>query len=132
MDPEATVYFARIAEQARDILENVVIATDTTPERSFLHLTAGYGSCRIVAKEVVAVGERHYSYYVLRGSYVEAGFDNSPDPKAIRLKFGRIGADFEQRRVPHLHTENKRKLQLTDEISFHTFLEWLVENVPTT
>ena len=110
MNPEATEYFAKIAEQARALLENVVITTDTTPDRAFLHLTAGYGSRRIVAKEVLTIGERRYSYYILRGSYVEAGFDNSPDPKAIRLKFGRIGYDYAQERVPHLHTENKQKL----------------------
>ncbi len=132
MDPEATDHFIRIAEQARALLENVVIATDTTPERSFLRLTAEYGSRRIVAKEIMTVGERRYSYYILRGSYVEAGFDNSPDPQAIRLKFGQIGYSYAQERVPHLHTENKQKLVLTDEIDFNSFLEWLIQNVPRT
>lgn len=109
-----------------------MIATDTTPERSFLRLTAEYGSRRIVAKEIVTAGERRYSYYILRSSYVEAGFDNSPDPQAIRLKFGRIGLEYAQERIPHLHTENKQKLVLTDDIDFDYFLEWLIHNVPRT
>ena len=130
MDQKATEYFARIVEQARAVLESVVITTEITPDRSILRLIAEYGRRRVVAKEILTVGERHYSYYVLRGPYVEAGFDNSSDPKAIRLKFGHIGADYEQKLVPHLHTENKQRLMLTDEIDFSSFLEWLVKNVP--
>lgn len=95
-------------------------------------MNAEYGSRRIVVKEIVSVGERRYSYYILRGSFVEAGFDNSPDPQAIRLKFGRIGVEYAQERISHLHLENKQKLVLTDDIDFDYFLEWLIQNVPRT
>lgn len=132
MDPKIAEYFARITEEANALLSDVVVTTDTTPDRSLLRLTASYGSCRIVVKEIMTVDERHYSYYILRGSSIEAGFDNSPDPEAIRLRYGRIGGEYERSYVPHLHTENKRRLQLTDKIDFFSFLEWLTKNVPRT
>ena len=132
MDTEIAEHFARIIQQANALLHNVTISTDSTPERSILRLTAEYGKCRVIATELWNRDERKYSYYVLRGTYIEAGFDNSPDPQAIRLKFGRIGSEHEQEYVPHLHTENKQRLTLTDEIDFHFFLEWLTNNVPRT
>lgn len=50
---------------------------------------------------------RKYRYYVLRGDWVEAGFDNSPDPRAIRLKYGRIGKEYANEYIPHLHRDDK-------------------------
>ncbi|MGG6239939.1 hypothetical protein ACQ4N7_15035 [Nodosilinea sp. AN01ver1] len=74
---------------------------------------------------------RKYSYYLLRDNYVEAGFDNSPDPRAIRLKYGGIGQAHAGEQVPHLHRVDKTELTLTDEIVFSTFVQWLQENYPT-
>lgn len=132
MDPEIAEHFARIARQARLYLQNVEIMTDATPDRAILRLTAQRGPLRIIVTELSTDGERKYNYYALQGDYVLAGFDNSADPGAIRLKYGRIGSAHANELVPHLHTENKQRLELTDDFGFDSFLEWLRQNVPTT
>jgi hypothetical protein len=66
---------------------------------------------------------------LLRGDWVEAGFDNSPDPRAIRLKYGRFGAEHAGEAVPHLHREDKTQLFLTDEMTFEAFVDWLKANI---
>ena len=43
---------------------------------------------------------------------VEAGFDNAPDPRAIRLKYEKIGEEHTGENVPHLHREDKTQLYL--------------------
>jgi len=72
---------------------------------------------------------RKYRYYVLRGEWVEAGFDNSPDPRAIRLKYGKIGKEHAGENIPHLHLDDKGRLSLTEEITFTAFVEWFRANL---
>ena len=56
------------------------------------------------------------------------GFDNSPDPRAIRLKYGRIGKEHTGKPVLHLHLHDKTDLQLTETLVFADFVAWLQEN----
>jgi hypothetical protein len=72
---------------------------------------------------------RKYSYYVLHGKWVEAGFDNSPDPRAIRLKYGEIGQAHAGEHIPHLHLEDKMQLSLTEEMTFTEFVSWVKGNL---
>jgi len=126
LDPETTDHFARIVELAKAILDNVNVITDSTPERAILRIEAEYRGLRVIAAELLVAGkERKYSYYVLQGNDVVAGFDNSPDPRALRQKYGRIGSLHERMPIPHMHTEGKQDLELTEEFFFHSFLEWL-------
>ena len=52
---------------------------DATPNRAILRVDAEYGKYQILVKELFSGWSRKYSYYVMRGNWVEAGFDNSPD-----------------------------------------------------
>jgi len=72
---------------------------------------------------------RKYRYYILDGDWVEAGFDNSPDPRAIRLKYGRIGKQHAGENIPHLHRQDKTELSLTEEFEFSDFVEWVKSNI---
>jgi len=72
---------------------------------------------------------RKYRYYVLQGKWVEAGFDNSPDPRAIRLKHGEIGQEHAGEHIPHLHLEDKTHLSLTKEMTFPEFVDWVKGNL---
>jgi len=65
-----------------------------------LRLQADYGRYRILVVELFSDRVRKYRYYVLRGEWVIAGFDNSPDPRAIRLKYGKIGDQRAGKLVP--------------------------------
>jgi len=94
-----------------------------------LSLHANYGPFRILVMELFSDAARKYRYYVLRDDWVVAGFDNSPDPRAIRLKHGKIGLQYAGELVPHLHLHNKTALVLTDDFSFPLFIEWLQMNL---
>ena len=65
----------------------------------------------------------------MRGNWVEAGFDNAPDPRAIRLKFGKVGQEHAGELIPHLHSEDKTRLSLTEEMTFAEFVRWVKSNL---
>lgn len=130
MDEEIAKHFADIIVLAKATFEHVEYTTDTTPERAILRLQANYGQHRIFVTELLSGEVRRYQYYMLREDWVEAGFDNCPDPRAIRLKYGRIGQEFAGEHIPHLHQENKSLLSLTEEMTFSSFIDWL-KNQPS-
>ena len=117
---------------AQVTLEHVVYEIDATPQRAILRLQAQYGQYQVLITELFSDGIRKYRYYVLHGDWVEAGFDNSPDPRALRLKYGRIGAEHTGKHVPHLHRVNKTRLSLTEEMTVAAFIDWLKANLPPT
>ncbi len=114
---------------AQATFEQVEYTTDATPQRAILRLQVMYGAYRVFITELFSEGVRKYRYYILRGDWVEAGFDNSPDPRAIRLKYSRIGEEHSGEPIPHLHQEDKARLSLTEEITFTAFVDWLKTNI---
>lgn len=129
MDAKTSRDFANIIRLAQATFEQVTFEVDSTPKRSILTIRAEQGPYRIFVTELFSDNLRKYRYYVLRGEYVEAGFDNSPDPRAIRLKYGKIGKDHAGEQVPHLHLEDKTRLLLTDEMTFTSFVAWFRANL---
>ena len=129
MDTTPADAFARITTLARATFDQVESFTDFTPARAILRLSATYGVYQVLVTELLGEGARQYLYYVLRGEWVEAGFDNSPDPRTIRLKYGHIGADHAGEPVPHLHRADKTQLSLTEEMTFEAFVDWLKANI---
>ncbi len=92
-------------------------------------MEAEHGKYHILVTELFSDGLRKYRYYVLDGNRVAAGFDNSPDPRVIRLKYGEIGQAHAGEHVPHLHLEDKTVLSLTEEVTFQEFVNWLNGNL---
>lgn len=129
MDEKTSRHFAEIIELAQSAFENVIYEIDETPDRSILRINADYGKYQILVTELIGDGIRKYRYYVMRGDWVEAGFDNTPDPRAIRLKYGKIGKEYAGENVLHWHRENKTELSLTEEMTFQNFVEWLNRNL---
>ena len=129
MDEKTSRHFAEIIELAESIFENVTHKIDATPDRAILRIDAGYGKYQILVTELFSDGLRKYRYYVMRGNWVEAGYDNSPDPRAIRLKYGDIGEEHAGENIPHLHLEDKTSLSLTEEMTFAEFVRWLRSNL---
>lgn len=107
-----------------------MVEIDTTPARAILRIQAQYGSYRVFVTELIDANTRKYRYYVLHGNNVEVGFDNSPDPRALRLKYGRIGEAHTGEPIPHLHGVNKADIQLTEEVTFTDFVDWLHQHLP--
>lgn len=129
MDAQVTEYFADVIALAQATFEGVKYVNDLTPLRAILRLEAKYSIYRVLVTELFSDEVRKYRYYVLEGDRVEAGFDNSPDPRAIRLKYGRIGEEYAGKNVPHLHLDNKNCLVLTEEMVFADFVDWLKTNI---
>jgi hypothetical protein len=123
-------HFTRLIALAHASFTHVEYTVDTTPARAILRLHASYGPYRVFVTELFSDGVRKYRYYVLRGDRVEVGFDNSPDPRAIRLKYGRIGAEYAGELVHHLHRQDKTELFLTEAMTFEAFLEWVTQRFP--
>lgn len=130
LDTQAQHNFADIIRQATETFTEITYTIDTTPERAIIRLQVTYGIYRVFITELIDQETRKYRYYVLRGDDVEAGFDNSPDPRALRLKYGRIGVEHAGEQIPHLHRDNKSHLELTEEMTVRTFVEWIQKNLP--
>lgn len=128
MDEKIAEYFAAVITTAASIFENCAHEQDCTPERAILQLHGEYGSCKILITELFSDKLRRYRYYVLQGNRVEAGFDNAPDPRAIRMKYGKIGKKHAGENIPHLHLDDKTSIVLTEEMMFSDFVEWLQKN----
>lgn len=132
MDQQTADHFAGIVRLSQTAFERVVYEIDATPQRAILRLQAQYGEYRVLITELFSEAVRKYRYYVLRENWVEAGFDNSPDPRALRLKYGQIGTEHAGEHVPHLHRENKTQLSLTEDMTVPAFIDWLQTNIPLT
>ena len=129
MDEKTSRHFAEIIQLAQSTFEQITYEIDATPDRAILRIEAEYGKYQILVTELFSDGLRKYRYYVLRGDWVEAGFDNAPDPRAIKLKYGKIGEEHTGENVPHLHREDKTQLYLTEEMTFAGFVDWLKSNL---
>jgi len=132
LERTTTKYFAGVITTAQASFEEVEYVTDITPKRAILRIVAKYGLYLVLITELLSDDVRKYRYYVLRENWVEAGFDNSPDARAIRLKYGRIGEQHAREYVPHLHLENKSQLILTEEMTITAFVNWLKANIQPT
>ena len=129
METKTTKYFDDLIELAQSVFDEVEYEIDSTPERAILRMQAKYGQYRVFVTELFSYLSRQYRYYLLRGNWIEAGFDNSSDPRAIRLKYGKIGKEHAGEYIPHLHLEDKTRLELTDEMTFFSFVTWMEENI---
>lgn len=132
MDAEVKEYIDGIIALAQATSEQVEYFLDTTPQRVILRLEGRYRGLRVLITELFSDRIRKYRYYVLRGDWVEAGFDNSPDPRAIRLKYGKIRTQHAGENVSHLHLENKTQPTLTPEMTFAAFVKWLKTRMQST
>ncbi|MDM8524203.1 hypothetical protein QUF80_12605 [Desulfococcaceae bacterium HSG8] len=129
MDTEIAEHFAAIVDSAQAVFDQLSYRTDITPKRAILNLQGKYGMCRVFVTELFSDDIRKYRYYVLTENRVEAGFDNSPDPRAIRLRHGKIGEEHAGEHIPHLHWKDKTEMTLTEEMTFENFVRWLENNV---
>ncbi len=133
MDTGVTARFDELISLARVHLTDVRVARrDVTSRRTILELRGTWDRHTIRLVEIVTPDGREYRYYVFDGTYIVAGFNNHADLSAIRLRYG---ADWRQHRyepIPHLHRENKTKVELTEEMTCQQFLTWIELNLRPT
>jgi len=107
-----------------------VLVRDERPTRALLKITAKYGTYDFHISEIaLPSGRRKYAYYVLKDKDVVAGFDNAPDPEALKLKYGTHYSQHRLELVPHLHSAGKAHVSLTDVVDFEQFIAWIEENL---
>ncbi len=68
-----------------------------------------------------------YSYYLIHDNEVVVGFDNYPDRRALREKYGQNFKFHLSELVAHKHGPRKETLELTEEMTVEKFLEYLKE-----
>ena len=127
----AAQHFDRILALCRVTCMHItLIVREERPQRALLKLTARYNDFELHISEIVFPdGSRKYAYYVLNNQKIIVGFDNAPDPEALKLKYGTKYARHRLETLPHRHTANKANIMLTDAIEFEQFLTWIQENL---
>ena len=89
-----------------------------------------YGTYRIVISEILSPEGRKYAFYVLdKSDVVVMGFDNSPDYKAVRMKYGDQYRQHIGERVPHRHSHRRESIRVTPEMTLEVFILWVEENL---
>ena len=133
MDTGIAAHFDELIALAKAHLADMeVVRRDVTSRRAILELRGTWERYTVRLVEIVTPDGREYRYYVFDGAYIVAGFDNHADLSAIRFRYG---AEWKQHRyepIPHLHLENKAKLELTGEMTWQQFLTWMELNLRPT
>lgn len=130
-EPVGATLDALIAK-AQEVLQDVqLVRRDECPARALIDLEGRWGSYRVIISEIhLAVGSVRYAYYVLGASNeLIWGFDNSPDIRVIKLKYGRDYRQQLSERLPHRHSA-EGDLILTEPMDFDAFLVWLKDHLP--
>ena len=126
MDNEIRMHFDEIKSVVERIFSTVeMILDDISIERAILKLKASKGDYTIAITEIVTATARKYSYYLLHQEQVIIGLDNSPDRKALQLKYGNSYVSHLNEVIPHEHSQGKKSLKLTAERFFQNFVELL-------
>jgi len=129
LETKTTGYFNTIISEVIDFFSDVEYTGDYTPQRAILRINATYKDHRVFISELISPDYRKYTFYILKDNYVVAGFDNSQDIRAIKLKFKKPPDNDIDRLIPHLHLKNKTVLELTDEITLTDFINWIKVNI---
>lgn len=131
VEPVGAALDALIAKARTALQEVRLVRRDERPTRALIDLEGRFRSYRIIISEIhLADGHVRYAYYVLDAeNRLVQGFDNSPDIRAIKLRYGKDYRQHLQERVPHQHSAGDA-LTLTEPMNFDAFVVWLGSNLP--
>ena len=131
MDARIAAHFDELISLAKAHLADVeVVRRDVTSQRAILELRGAWRKYIVRLVEIIKPDGREYRYYVFDGTYIIAGFNNHADLSAIRLRYGAEWKWHRYEPIPHLHLENKTKLELVEEMTCQQFLGWMEVNLP--
>ena len=130
MEEDRTGAIRELIRKARaEFCDVRILSWDVSPIRSRLKLRGRWHQYEIAISEVVLPQRRVYSYYVLKGGEVVVGFDNTADREVLRKVYG---SDFGRHLydlIPHRHGLRKQTCEITDEMTFDDFVDWLHNNL---
>ena len=131
MENEIRRHFDEIIKTAESTFENVEIEQDFSVRRALLKIRGSFGTLNVGITEVIDDDKRKYAYYVLKTDTVVMGFDNAPDIKALKIKYGKDFLYHLNERIPHFHGKEKKSTELPKEIDFNDFLERIKSVIKT-
>jgi len=123
MEGKIRRHFNEIIENAKAVLEDMEIEQDYSVKRALLKISGNFRKFKVRITEVVDEDKRKYAYYLIKNDLVMIGFDNAPDIRALKIKYGKDYVHHHDERIPHFHGKGKKSIELTKEISFREFLE---------
>ncbi|MBI4791013.1 MAG: hypothetical protein HY782_28620 [Chloroflexi bacterium] len=133
MDADVGAHFEAVVSLARSRLTGTrVIQNEVTANRAILEIHGKFGQLDVRIKEIRSASGNSYSYYLLYAGDVLVGFDNHPDVRVIKKKYGRRYKQFLGKSIPHRHGSRKQTFELTDEYTASRFLEQLEELASST
>ena len=119
-------YFASLTSLVQEALYKVSFnRLDFNPDRVIWEAHGSLECFDIRLKEIFTRSGRMYSYYIIKGDDVVVGFDNYPDRRALRQKYGRGFTAHLSQLIPHKHGARKTTLELTSEMSVELFLDYI-------
>ncbi|MDI6791283.1 MAG: hypothetical protein QME81_00210 [bacterium] len=121
-------YFATLTNLVKDVLDKISPRRlDYNPNRALWEVHGSLEQFDIRIKEIFTQSGRIYSYYVISEGEVVVGFDNYPDRRMLRQKYGRVFNVHLEELIPHKHGPRKMTFELTEEMSVEMFLNYLQE-----
>ncbi|MEE4356478.1 MAG: hypothetical protein V2I97_08410 [Desulfococcaceae bacterium] len=125
-------HIENLIAQAQRFLSNVTILRhESSRQRAIIDFEGNWKEYRIIVSEIHRINRRiRYAYYVLDKHHaIVHAFDNSPDNKAIKQKYGSDWKCHIYEEVSHQH-DSENKLSLTElPITFEAFVQWAEENL---
>ncbi len=119
-------HFAALTARVKSTLDNVSLKRiEYNPQRALWEMHGSLDEFEIRVKEIFSSKGHMYSYYVIKSSEVVAGFDNYPDRRALRQKYGRAFTAHLDELIPHKHGSRKATLELTEETTLDEFLRYV-------
>jgi len=126
VDGNARKHFKAVTALALARLAQIhIVQDDITLSRAILEIHARWQSRDVRLKEIHTPSGNLYSYYVLQSGTVLIGFDNYPDTRVLKAKFGSDYRNHMGELVPHRHGRNKQSVELTEEMNAERFLDYL-------
>ncbi len=119
-------YFITLTNLIQSTLDEVSLTElDISSERAIWKIHGTVGEYKVRFKEIFNQSGRMYSYYLIHEDEVVVGFDNYPDRRSLRKKYG---PDFKLHLlelIAHKHGPRKETLELTEEMTVEKFLNYL-------
>lgn len=126
MAPPARHYFETLTALVKDFLAEINLTKfDQNSDRAIWEVHGFIGGYEIRLKEIFNQSGRIYSYYVIKAGQVVVGFDNYPDRRALREKYGLSFKEHLDELIAHKHGPRKEGIELTDEMTLKLFLSYL-------
>jgi hypothetical protein len=95
------------------------------PDRAIWEVHGFWEGYDIRLKEIFTELGRMYSYYVINDGQVVVGFDNYPDRRVLRQKYGAEFTAHLSQLIPHKHGARKITVELTETMDVKKFLDYL-------